>query len=396
MNADRRLLWIGLGGAGCNFLTTGMQGERQLPDHVALHTDEQSLIRCKALRKILLGVPILNGRGTGGREDLGREAAELDRAILMEAISGVDLVFLITGLGGGTGTGIAPAICEWIRQEGGSVICFAVLPFFFEGRERRRRAEEGLNALNEAADAVVCLPNQRMCEWSGETQSLQDVFTQVNAMLLNSLFAVLDLLQRPGIVNVTFNDLRTLLEHSDGACGIGYGEGKGQKRVEQALDQLMDNPVLGRETGIRKAAGLLVGVVGSADLRLTEIQKIMESIPALAPSDAHVYMGAAIAQEWEDRLGITIISAEKWVAPLKDTSSVTTEAKEEIEETEELPDEEEKDQQPARRRRRKSVQTRLTLEPAGKGRFDKVEPTLFQGEDLDTPTFIRRRLKLSQ
>jgi cell division protein FtsZ len=372
-----------------------MEADRPIPEHIALHTDEQALTRCQAVRKILLGVPMLNGRGTGGREDLGREAAELDRAILMEALSGVDIVFLVTGLGGGTGTGMAPKICEWIRQEGGAVLCFVTLPFFFEGRERRRRAEEGLCALHETADAVVCLPNQRMIEWAGETDALQEVFAQVNSMLLNNLFAVADLLQRPGIMNVTFNDLRTLLEHSKGACSIGYGEGRGPQRMEQALDQLVDNPILGRENAVRKAGGLLVGVVGSASLRLAEIQKIMEVIPAQAPTDVHLYMGAAVAPEWEDRLGIVILAAEKWVPPERESKAETTGAADEAAAAL-LQEDADTDTPAIRRRRRRNVQTKLTLEPTGKGRFDKVEPTLFQGEDLDIPTFLRRKIKLTQ
>jgi cell division protein FtsZ len=384
MSADREVVIIGLGSAGCRFLDTcSRRAEVTLPRSIAMHTDEQALDACAAENKMLLGANLLQGESTGGSQGLGRQAAEADRQSIEDVLAGVDLLFLVTGLGGGTGTGIAPLLARWAREYGTIVICFAIQPFFFEGGVKRSAAEEGLTQLRRDANAVVQLSNQNIYNWAGEDTGMQDAFEKINLALMHNLSAMIDLLVSPGIIaNVRFSDFEELLKHSGGLCTMGYGEGGGEDRALQAVNAVIANPVLGKDNVIKTASGLMVGIIGGPDLTVLEVGRIMEEIPKMARSDVHLTMGAVTRASWHERIGVAVFAAEKW----EDEESVAGEPSEAADEQD--------DNKPTRAPRRRKQQTRLALQPKGKGFFNDIEPTLFEGEDLDVPTFQRKNIKI--
>lgn len=382
MKTDLDILIIGLGSAGCKFLDTcSRQKDVEIPRHLAVHTDQQALDLCGAEDKFLLGAAFLKGDSTGGDQDLGHQAAEQDRSAISEYLIGADIIFLVTGLGGGTGTGAAPSLASWAREQGSIVICFAIQPFFFEGNQKRMLAEGGLRELTNSCDAVVQLSNQNIHNWANEQTGVQDAFEKVNTTLLHNLTAMIDLLALPGIMgNVTFSDFESMLKHSSGTCVMGYGEGEGQVRVEDAMSSVVSNPILGKENIIGKASGLIIGIIGGPDMTVFELQRIMESIPAIARSDVRLSMGAVVRPNWRERIGIAVFATEKWEEPATLPNEGETEATGESGKTS------------AKKTRQK--QSKLSLEPRGKGFFNDIEPTYHDGTDIDVPTFQRRNIKL--
>ena len=382
MKTDLDILIAGLGSAGCKFLDTCIgQQEVAIPRHIAIHTDQQTLDLCRAEEKFLLGATFLRGDSTGGDQNLGQQATEQDRSVISEYFLGADIIFLVTGLGGGTGTGAAPLLAGWAREQGSIVICFAIQPFFFEGNQKRMLAEGGLRELSGACDAVVQLSNQNIHNWANEHTGVQDAFEKVNTTLLHNLAAMIDLLSLPGIMgNVSFTDFEAMLQHSSGACVMGYGEGEGESRVEDALSAVVSNPILGKENIIGKASGLIVGIIGGPDMTVFELQRIMEAIPAIARSDARLSMGAVVRSNWRQRIGVAVFATEKW------------------EESPALPpdgannDLEDPEKRAEKKTRQK--QSKLSLEPRGKGFFNGIEPTYHDGNDIDVPTFQRKNIKL--
>lgn len=388
MSAGREVLVVGLGSAGCRFLDTCSQREDELlPRSVAMHTDQQLLDECSAANKMLLGASLLQGDSTGGSQGLGQQAAESDRETLEDLFAEVDLLFLVTGLGGGTGTGAAPLLAKWARECGAIVICFAIQPFFFEGGAKRSRAEEGLMHLRGAANAVIQLSNQNIYNWASDETGVEDAFERINVALLHNLNATIDLLVSPGIVaNVRFSDFEELLRHSGGVCTMGYGEGAGENRIQEAVAAVVTNPVLGKDNIIKTASGLIIGIIGGPDMTVHEVGRIMEEIPRLARSDAHLSMGAMVRRNWFNKIGVAVFAAENWQ-----------------ESPEQLPRESEKEAEtdaPEAKKsaagvgRRRKQQSRLSLQPKGKGFFNDIEPTYFDGEDLDVPTFQRKNIRI--
>lgn len=384
MSSGRKVLVVGLGSAGCRFLDTCMDHAGDgFPEHVAIHTDEQVLDNTAVERRLLLGASLLQGESTGGCQGLGKQAAESDRENLNEILAGVDILFLVTGLGGGTGTGAAPLLAAWARECGAIVICFAIQPFFFEGSVKRSQAEKGLRELRDAASAVVQLSNQSIYNWADESTGVKDAFERINVALLHNLTAMIDLLVSPGIVaNVRFTDFEAMLRHSGGICTMGYGEGVGETRINDAIAALVANPVLGKDNIIKTASGLIVGIIGGQDMTVHEVGRIMEEIPALAPENARISMGAVLRSGWRERIGIAVFASEKW------------EETEEERQSDGPPEGDEEKDTPSSTKRRRKRQSRLALQPKGKGFFNDIEPTLFEGEDLDVPTFQRRNIRL--
>lgn len=377
-------LIIGVGGAGCKFLDTCSRQEEDLPECLAVHTDEQILDDTVAEHKLLLGSGLLRGESTGGDRSLGQQAAEAERDSIDEYLEGVDILFLVTGLGGGTGTGVAPLIAEWSRERGATVLSFAIQPFFFEGEDRRRVAEKGLKELRDSADAVIQLSNQTIYNWANENTGVQDAFEKINIALLRNLSAIIDLLAYPGVVaNVRFSDFASLLEHSGGICVMGYGEGRGENKIEDAIESVVSNPVLGKENIVKKASGMIIGILGGENMTVFQVRRIMEEIPAVARSDVHMFMGAVVRPHWEDRIGIALLAAENWEEP----QSKPLQSRDQ--EDENIPDD-----ASSKPKGRTPKQSKLTLQPKGKGCFNNVEPTYFDGKDLDIPTFQRKSIKL--
>jgi len=419
-----RLKIFGIGGAGGHAVSqvasARAQGSQLLKgvDLVAINTDLQSLGEIDAATKVQIGAAVTHGLGAGGEPELGARAAQADAEKIAALCQNTDLVFITAGLGGGTGTGAGPVVARLAKEQGALVLAFVALPFSFEGDRRRQQALSGLDQLRTQADAVICIPNDKIFRIAGDNAGVVAAFKRADEHVILGVQAVWQLLSRKGLINLDFADLRATLgaKHCDGL--FSYGEASGPNRVRDAVRSLLESPLLDGGDVLAKAEGVLVSVLGGPDLTLADVQKAVDPITRQA-NRAHVIMGAAIDETYRGKLAVTVIAAANILprrvvtqpaatrpmtfprpgdsalsrparpSPLAVASSSSAPAARPV--VEEAPTQE---PAPARKSSSKPKQETLPLEGVSRGRFDKSEPTLYQGEDLDVPTFIRRGVSL--
>ena len=300
---------IGLGGAGANMLERivldGMDGAELL----ALNTDTRTLASSRAGEKIQLGVNLTKGLGSGGDPELGHQAVLESEDQIRASISGRRIVFLCTGLGGGTGSGAAPIVTRIAREEGAFVVVFATMPFAFEGRRRREQAETALNELAVLSNALVTFDNNRMGELVLAKQGIHEAFAAADHMICESIKAVIRLVVRPGLINVGLDDLMSALRTNRSRCLFGSGLAEGKDRATKALENALNSPLLDQGALLKDAQTVLVHLSGGEDLTLFEIELLMQQLQKYVPEKAHVLFGAAIDPAMGDSLSITLISA---------------------------------------------------------------------------------------
>lgn len=375
-----RVLVLGVGGAGCNIASRLRDTWEEGPDVIGLNTDIQALAACGLARTLAIGDKTTQGLGTAGDAAAGKLAADESLSRIQDALANTELLFLVTGLGGGTGSGAAPVIAKAAKQLGILTLGVATLPFPFEGDRRRRQAEESLRALQRTADAVVCLPNERLLKLVDETAGVEAAFRKSDEMLATGLHALWYLLTNTGVINLNFADLRELAERSGGALSYGFAEASGPARAATALRDLMDSPLLERGRLLSEAQGLVVNITGGPDLTLSDLEGIMGQLTSLARPNAHITMGAIIDPARRERITITLLAAETWNEDRFGAAAAGTESA-----------------KPEKARTAGETQAELPLEtqPKDRGAFGKTAATLINGEDLDIPTFVRRGVKLS-
>ncbi len=300
---------IGLGGAGANMLERialdGMEGAELL----ALNTDIRTLASCVAREKIQLGVNLTKGLGAGGDPELGHQAMLESEEQIRASIAGRRIVFLCTGLGGGTGSGAAPIVTRIAREEGAFVVVFATMPFAFEGKRRREQAETALNELAVLSNALVTFDNNRMGELVLAKQGIHEAFAAADHMICESIKAVIRLVIRPGLINVGLDDLMSALRTNRSRCLFGSGIADGKDRATKALKNALNSPLLDQGALLKDAQTVLVHLSGGEDLTLFEIELLMQRLQKFVPDKAHVLFGAAIDPAMGDSLSITLISA---------------------------------------------------------------------------------------
>ncbi len=300
---------IGLGGAGANMLERialdGMEGAELL----ALNTDVRTLAACLAREKIQLGVNLTKGLGSGGDPELGHQAILESEAQVRASIQGRRIVFLCTGLGGGTGSGAAPIVTRIAREEGAFVVVFATMPFAFEGKRRREQAETSLNELAVLSNALVTFDNNRMGELVLAKQGIHEAFAAADHMICESIKAVIRLVIRPGLINVGLDDLMSALRTNRSRCLFGSGIASGKDRATKALKNALHSPLLDQGALLKDAQTVLVHLSGGEDLTLFEIELLMQRLQKYVPEKAHILFGAAIDPAMGESLSITLISA---------------------------------------------------------------------------------------
>lgn len=300
---------IGLGGAGANMLERialdGMEGAELL----ALNTDVRTLAACLAREKIQLGVNLTKGLGAGGDPELGHQAMLESEDQIRASIKGRRIVFLCTGLGGGTGSGAAPIVTRIAREEGAFVVVFATMPFAFEGKRRREQAETSLNELAVLSNALVTFDNNRMGELVLAKQGIHEAFAAADHMICESIKAVIRLVVRPGLINVGLDDLMSALRTNRSRCLFGSGIAEGKDRAAKALKNALNSPLLDQGALLKDAQTVLVHLSGGEDLTLFEIELLMQRLQKFVPDKAHVLFGAAIDPAMGESLSITLISA---------------------------------------------------------------------------------------
>jgi len=373
---------MGLGRAGCAIIGRLAMRRPVGPALAAVHTDAKVLSECTAPTKLQIGKRATLGLGASGDPDLGRRAAEDDMDLLRGFFSGKDIVFIVAGLGGGTGTGAAPALVTAAQDAGALTICFVAMPFSIEGSGRRDRAEKGLVELTGIADLTIAVHNEKLFDPADRQISLQSAFEKIADALDTGIFAMWKLVSRRGLINVDFADLRNFTKDKAQPCVFGYGYAGGANRADVSSEAALKSPLLGGES-IAAAESLLVSVIGGPSLTLSEVNRIMAKVTEASRRETRVFMGASVDEEMGDNLLVTVIvpSADRTADP-PGGSAVGA------------------DGQPAsvekKKTRTKTTQDILPLTTLGKGRFKDVEPTIFEGEDVDTPTFIRRNIPIDK
>ncbi len=300
---------IGLGGAGANILERvaldGLDGAELL----ALNTDIRTLSGCVASEKIQLGRNLTKGLGAGGDPELGQQAMLESESEIRASLKGRPIVFICTGLGGGTGSGAAPILTRIAREEGAFVVVFATMPFAFEGLRRREQAETALNELAVLSNALVTFDNNRMGELVLAKQGIHEAFSAADKMICESIKAVIRLVVRPGLINVGLDDLMSALRTNRSRCLFGSGLASGKDRAARALRNALASPLLDQGALLKEARTVLVHLSGGEDLTLYEVELLMKSLQKYVPEKAHVLFGAAIDPTMGDNLSITLISA---------------------------------------------------------------------------------------
>jgi cell division protein FtsZ len=406
---------FGLGGAGCNAAGFASQAGFAGVEFLAVNTDSQSLDACAVPAKFVLGAGRTRGLGAGGDPELGRAAAEEDVEKIRSFCAGADIIFLLAGLGGGTGTGAAPVFARVARETGALVLALVTLPFDFEGDRRQFQAHTGLQQLKAHADAVICLPNRKLFKLLDENTSVLEGFRISNSLLAEGLRGIWRMLTQTGLINVDFADLCSVTRGRHAASFFATAEATGEKRVEQVIEKLLAHPLLDGGQVLNESDSLLVSIVGGPDVMMSEIHKLMEPLHRHCES-AHIIFGAVIDEVFAGRLSVTLIAScrrqEEGPTPLTaapsdkiepmqflDTADKERPASRFVVPPPALSDEKRAQimrVQGGRSRKKLSrLQKELPLEIVFKGRFEKSEPTIRHGEDLDVPTYIRRGVPLN-
>ncbi len=297
---------IGVGGGGGNALNTMIEAGVEGVDFIVANTDGQVLEASLAGTKVHLGRNLTKGLGAGANPEIGRAAALEDASRVAEALSGADMVFVTAGMGGGTGTGAAPVIAQIARDCGALTVGVVTKPFAFEGSQRKKKASSGISELGKAVDALIVIPNDRLVSLAGMKMTLKDAFAMVDNVCLNAVRGISDLVIAPGLINVDFADVRTIMTGM-GRALMGTGMGTGDKRAIEAAQQAISSPLL-EDVSINGATGILLNITGGPDLTLAEMNEACSLIAEAADPDANIIFGSVIDANAGDQVRITVIA----------------------------------------------------------------------------------------
>src|SRR5216683_2482302 len=444
-----------IGGAGLNALDRIILDGLERADVVALNTDVQSLTSSVATRKVQLGRSVSRGLGAGGDPEVGYQAALESADEIREALADTDVIFICAGLGGGTGSGAAPYVAQAAREAGALVIAFVTLPFAFEGKRRNAQAREGFARIGEFAHAVVCFENDRMGDLTAPQAGIHQAFAMADITISQSVRSIVNLIQRPGLIRIGFDDLFAALRSQNGRCLFGFGESDTDNRAHDALTQALKNPLMDKGRMLSESAHVLVQIAGGPGMTLSEVEILMRELGRHVRDHTQIVFGTAVDGKMGNRLSVTIISS------LASEDSIATEAASPtpepflapppaiLEQVEEPPPNNDTVPEPeiavpaqpapsdlisfeqpataeapppapapsikkpaprlippkkktvvekeAKAPKEKCVQAKqevMQFEPATRGRFEKSEPTIVEGQDLDIPTFLRKNIRV--
>ena len=296
---------IGVGGGGNNAVNRMIAAGLRGVEFIAINTDKQALFLSKANTKIQIGDKLTKGLGAGANPEIGEKAANESKDEIAQAIKGADMVFVTAGMGGGTGTGAAPVVAQIAKEMGILTVGVVTKPFMFEGRKRMQHAERGIEALKSTVDTLVTIPNDRLLQVAEKKTSIVDAFKIADDVLRQGVQGISDLIAVPGLVNLDFADVKTIMLDT-GLAHMGIGRASGENRAEEAAKQAIQSPLL--ETSIDGARGVLLNITGGADLGLFEVNTAAELVQKSADPDANIIFGAVIDENLKDEILITVIA----------------------------------------------------------------------------------------
>ena len=297
---------IGIGGGGGNAVKHMITNTVDGVEFICANTDAQALKDVDVGTVLQLGQGITKGLGAGANPDIGRQAAMEDKDRIAEVLTGADMVFITAGMGGGTGTGGAPVIAEVARELGILTVAVVTKPFPFEGRKRMALAEEGMKQLKDRVDSLITIPNEKLLDVLGKATTLLDAFKAANDVLLGAVQGIADLIIRPGMINVDFADVKTVMSEM-GMAMMGSGSATGEDRAREAAESAIRSPLL-EDVNLQGARGILVNITAGMDLSLGEFSEVGDTIEEFASNDATVVVGTVIDPEMTDEIRVTVVA----------------------------------------------------------------------------------------
>ncbi len=296
---------IGCGGGGNNAVNRMIEAGLQGVDFIALNTDKQALVMSQAEHKIQIGEKITKGLGAGANPEIGQKSAEESREEIYKALEGADMVFITAGMGGGTGTGAAPVVATIAKELGILTVGVVTKPFTFEGRKRMEQADKGIEELKTKVDTLVTIPNDRLLQIAEKKTSLSEAFKIADDVLLQGVQGISDLIAVPGLINLDFADVKTIMENK-GLAHMGIGWASGENRAVEAAQKAIQSPLL--ETSIQGAKGVLLNITGGSQLGLFDVNEAAELVAQAADPDVNLIFGAVIDESLQDEIKITVIA----------------------------------------------------------------------------------------
>ncbi len=297
---------IGVGGGGGNAVKHMIDNHVDGVDFICANTDAQALNDVAARTVLQLGGDITKGLGAGANPDIGRAAAMEDRDRVADSLKGADMVFITAGMGGGTGTGAAPVVAEVAREMGILTVAVVTRPFIFEGKKRTLIANEGMKELQQHVDSLITIPNEKLLEVLGKSTSLLEAFKEANDVLLGAVQGIADLIIRPGMINVDFADVRTVMSEM-GMAMMGTGSARGENRAREAAEAAIRSPLL-EDINLEGARGILVNITAGLDLSLGEFSEVGDAVEEFASDNATVVVGTVIDPDMSDDLKVTVVA----------------------------------------------------------------------------------------
>jgi cell division protein FtsZ len=384
MNIDQvaRIKVIGVGGGGNNAVNRMIEDGVQGVEFIAVNTDAQALNLSRAEIKMQIGTVLTRGLGAGANPEIGRKAVEESKKQLEEILTGADMVFVTAGMGGGTGTGAAPAIAQIAKKLGSLTIGVVTRPFSFEGRKRAVNAEKGIEAMKEAVDTLIIVPNDRLLQIVDKKTPMVEAFREADNVVRQGVQGISDLIAVPGLINLDFADVKTIMSNQ-GTALMGIGVAKGEDRAIEAAKKAISSPLL--ETSIDGAKGVLMNITGSSNLSLFEVQEAADIVASTTDQELNMIFGSIINESLTDEIMITVIATgfDDKENPSTNTSEETndTQARSQLNDERTIPQEHVNDLSWDGRQQVESVKERSQQSPQS------------EEESLDTPTFLRNRNK---
>ena len=366
---------IGVGGGGGNAVEHMVRERIEGVEFFAVNTDAQALRKTAVGQTIQIGSGITKGLGAGANPEVGRNAADEDREALRAALDGADMVFIAAGMGGGTGTGAAPVVAEVAKDLGILTVAVVTKPFNFEGKKRMAFAEHGITELSKHVDSLITIPNDKLLKVLGRGISLLDAFGAANDVLKGAVQGIAELITRPGLMNVDFADVRTVMSEM-GYAMMGSGVASGEDRAEEAAEMAISSPLL-EDIDLSGARGVLVNITAGFDLRLDEFETVGNTIRAFASDNATVVIGTSLDPDMNDELRVTVVATGIGMDKRPEITLVTNKQV----------------QQPVMDRYQQHGMSPLTQEqkPAAKVVNDNTPQTAKEPDYLDIPAFLRKQ-----
>ncbi|TFJ94565.1 cell division protein FtsZ [Lentibacillus salicampi] len=359
---------IGVGGGGSNAVNRMIEHGVEGVEFIAVNTDAQALNLSKAETKLQVGGKLTRGLGAGANPEVGRKAAEENKEQLEEALQGADMIFVTAGMGGGTGTGAAPVIAQIAKELGALTVGVVTRPFTFEGKKRSTQAVSGIESLKSGVDTLIVIPNDRLLEIVDKNTPMLEAFREADNVLRQGVQGISDLIAKPGLINVDFADVKTIM-FDKGSALMGIGIATGESRATEAAKKAISSPLL--ETSVDGAHGILMNITGGTSLSLYEVQEAADLVTSAADSEVNVIFGSVINENLKDEIIVTVIATGF--------------------------DENQRDDSQPRQRpvinHNQHAATKSTEEPQREQKQQQVHesrPTT-QDDELDIPTFLRNR-----